>query len=93
MPDYLISRPGRPLHLAVWVQDRAEHQPDHGYYHTGRHVPLCGTDYGRTWILTGPYAERWPAHRRGGLCLHCREALGGLLAAADDAPYRMRGAR
>lgn len=81
MADYLLSRPGRPLHLRVWAYDRLEHQPSYGP--TGRSVPLCGQDLGAGWQLTGPWAERWESHRRGGMCSRCLGELRNLTEAAE----------
>ena len=81
MADYLMSRPGRPLHLTAYAYEPAEDQPE--YYLTGRTVPLCGSDRGRRWRFTGPWAERWETDRRGGLCLHCVAELDRLRDAAE----------
>jgi len=75
---YLISRPGRPLHLAVRAYDRAEHQPG---YQTCRFVPLCGQDRGAQWTITGPWAEKWDRYKGSDLCSRCFTVLDGLIAA------------
>lgn len=71
MSWYLISRPGRPLHLTFWVNSGES---------TGSYVPLCNQNYGRKWRLTGPLAEKWEQHSQAGFCSRCEEALDKLNA-------------
>jgi hypothetical protein len=85
---YLISRPGRPIHLAIWAHDAPSKED---FYATGRWVSLCGSDRGQRWTVTGQWAEKWPQHQRGGLCLHCEKRLNEIFASVDSLP--LRGAR
>lgn len=81
---YLMSRPGRPLHLMTFAYDTPS-QSD--LYPTGHHVPVCGSDrgiYTRGWTFTGQFAERWAHHRRAGLCGHCLKKLERLIADAFE---------
>lgn len=78
--DYLISRPGRPLHLTLFAYDGAEHQADLRW-RSVHCVPLCGQDRGRQWRITGEWAEKWEQHRAP-LCSRCAELLAQMVKAA-----------
>lgn len=73
---YLISRPGRPLHLAIWANDQ---RPAGARFTTGRYVPICGQDRGRKMQATGPWHPDWAKHIAhhgrgpGYICARCRE--------------------
>lgn len=75
---YLQSRPDRPLHLAIWVADRAEHQQA-DWLTSGGWRALCG-EVGDGWIVTGPWAENWQPHP---VCKQCLWELAELTEAAD----------
>lgn len=65
---------GDVLHLAIWAHDRPGTALIYG---TGRWVPLCGGN-GRpveAWVITGPWAERWPGHAHWPVCRRCRRLV------------------
>lgn len=75
---YLISRPGRPLHLAV-VSHTAS-----GWLNQWQ--PICGQNYdGQRWQFVTTRDPRWERLSGAGVCASCRTVAGQLLAAADHA--------
>lgn len=48
---YLMSRPSRPLHLAIYANDQPSQST---LYQTVRLVPICGQLRGAQWQMTGP---------------------------------------
>lgn len=74
---YLIA-PSRHqiLHLTAWAYDRVKLMDPETPWPTGRYLPLCQQDMGReTWRITGPWAERWPTHRKYAICRRCHKNL------------------
>ena len=69
MTAYLMSRVGRPLHIATFAYDR---ESTSWLYPTGRHVSICGADRSaKDWVLTASSSEEWDRYRRAGICSRC----------------------